>query len=254
MAEAILSGMLAGGFLPEDILVRDVDAAKLERLAGKYGVGITREEDFFDRVSLVVLAVKPQVLPKVLEESRSRISGEHLLVSIAAGIPLGEIARTSGSERIVRVMPNTPALIGQGMSALCSLKPLRKEETALVERIFSAVGDIVWLEEVQFDAVTALSGSGPAYLFRFADALIDSGVLLGLPRDLSRKLVVQTLAGSASMIRETGESPRDLEAKVTSPGGTTIHGLMAMEDGGFSSAVKDGVLAARDRAAELGRK
>ena len=254
MAEAILSGMIAGGFAPEDLLVRDIDVQKLAILEERYGVRAVADDSFFEDAGAIVLAVKPQVMAGILEESRERIRKDHLLISIAAGITLQDLKKHVATERIVRVMPNTPALIKKGVSALCSLRPLEEGEKELVEGIFSSVGEFLWLDEGQFNGVTALSGSGPAYVYRFADALIDSGVLIGLPRDLARKLVVETLIGSAEMIRTTGESPKELEAKVTSPGGTTIHGLMAMEQGGFSSAVKDGVRAAWKRAAELGQE
>lgn len=253
MAEAILSGMIAGGFEPSDLLVRDIDVRKLKSLEERYGVRAAADDSFFEEAGAIILAVKPQVMAGILSENKERIRKDHLLISIAAGITLKDLKQHVPTDKIVRVMPNTPALIKKGISALCSFKQLEKGEQDLVEKIFSSIGEFLWLDEGQFNGVTAVSGSGPAYVYRFADALIDSGVLIGLPRDLARTLVVETIIGSAEMIRTTGESPKELEAKVTSPGGTTIHGLMAMEQGGFSSAVKDGVQAAWRRAAELGQ-
>ena len=255
MAEALIAGMVRGDFSPQDILVADISKDRLDYLEDAYGLHRVQTRELLEQADAVILAVKPQVLPQILSELAQDISSKILLISIAAGIPLKELEALSGSSRVIRVMPNTPALVRYGVSVL-SKSPsgtVQESDGALATEIFSAVGDALWLEEEQMDAVTALSGSGPAFVYRFADAMAESGVLMGLPRDLSSRLAAGTLLGAAMMIRENPQTPRDLESKVTSPGGTTIHGLAAMEKNNFSNSVEEGILAAFTRARELGK-
>ena len=255
MAEALIAGMVKGDFRPQDILAADISVDRLDYLEASYGLRRAEARDLLLESDAVILAVKPQILPQVLPGLAGDISPDTLIISIAAGISLKDLEILSGSRRIIRVMPNTPALVGYGVSVLSKapLGTVQKADEALAQQIFSAVGDALWLEEEQMDAVTALSGSGPAFVYRFADAMAESGVLMGLTRDLSSRLAVGTLLGAAMMLKENPDSPRTLESKVTSPGGTTIHGLAAMEKNNFSNSVKEGILAAVQRSRELGK-
>ncbi len=256
MAEAILKGGLAAGiFTRKKVLVSEPEEKRRQYLRKHYGV-----EVIFDNLALlakcdvVILAVKPQVVPPVLKEIREEVARRNpLLISIAAGISVARIEELlGGSFRIVRVMPNTPALVLAGISALCKGKGASEEDLETAEKIFSGLGEVVRVPEVHFDAVTALSGSGPAYVFTFIEALVDGGVKEGLPRDLAEKLAVATVLGSAKLMRETGENPYNLKAMVTSPGGTTIQGLEALARGGFQAAVMAAISAAAKRSRELG--
>jgi len=202
-----------------------------------------------------VLSVKPQIIEKVLTTYNNHINEDHLLISIAAGITIDKISNLSATKKIIRVMPNTPALISMGISALSyKSKQISDNDKKQVETIMKTIGEFVWVDESQMNAVTALSGSGPAYVYRFVDAMIDSGVLIGLTRDLARKLVLETVLGSTMMLKSSTMSPKEFESQVTSPGGTTIHGLVSMEKNNFSSSIKEGVKAAYERAIELGKE
>jgi pyrroline-5-carboxylate reductase len=203
----------------------------------------------------VVLAVKPQVLPKVLEELRPVVTGSHLIISIAAGVTIESLAGGLGDScRIVRVMPNTPCLVGASASAYSPGKTATTDDIDLVGRLFGAVGKAVRVAEPLLDAVTGLSGSGPAYAYVFIEALADGGVKSGLPRDVAMSLAAQTLLGAAKMVIETGQHPGVLKDAVASPGGTTIAGLHALERAAFRAAVMNAVEAAAIRARELGKK
>ncbi|KAF0091430.1 MAG: pyrroline-5-carboxylate reductase [Fusobacteria bacterium] len=255
MAEAIIAGMIKSDFPAKDILILDINQERIDLMVEKHKVSSTDVDSFFLETDIIVLAVKPQIIEKVLTNYKMNIKKDHLIISIAAGIKIDKILSLSASEKIVRVMPNTPALISMGISALTyKSKLISDSEKIQVESIMKSIGEFVWLEENQMDAVTALSGSGPAYVYRFVDAMIDSGVLIGLTRDLARKLVVQTVLGSTMMLKSSNMSPKELESQVTSPGGTTIHGLVSMEKNNFSSSVKEGVKAAYERAVELGKE
>jgi len=205
--------------------------------------------------SIVVLAVKPQMMPGLLKEIRAAITPNHLVVSIAAGITLAQLAEVlKESTRIVRVMPNTPALVGMSASAFATNANATASDIELVTRLFSAIGVVFPVAEKLLDAVTGLSGSGPAYVYVMIEALADGGVLAGLPRDVALRLAAQTVLGSAQMVLTTGRHPGELKDAVASPGGTTIAGLHALEQAGFRGAVMDAVLAASERAGELGEK
>jgi pyrroline-5-carboxylate reductase len=202
---------------------------------------------------VIVLAVKPQIIPKVLDEIGPHIKPQHLVVSIAAGITLTQLQEGLGSSaRIVRVMPNTPALVGQSASGFALGSAATPDDAKLVETLFRSVGVAYQLPEHLLDAVTGLSGSGPAYAYMFIEALADGGVKMGLPRDVAIKLAAQTVLGAAKMVLETGQHPAVLKDAVTSPGGTTIAGLHALEQAGFRAAAIDAVEAATERAKELG--
>jgi pyrroline-5-carboxylate reductase len=203
---------------------------------------------------VLVVAVKPQHVAGLLADMRGRIRPDHLLVSIAAGIPLAALRDSAGPDcRLVRVMPNTPALIGAGAAAYCLDASATPDDEALVLSCLSAVGRAYRVSETLMDAVTGLSGSGPAYVYQVIEALSDGGVGVGLPRDVALGLASQTVLGAARMVLETGLHPAALKDQVTSPGGTTIAGLHALERGGLRAALMNAVEAATARSTELSR-
>jgi pyrroline-5-carboxylate reductase len=204
---------------------------------------------------VLILAVKPQVMAAVLAEIRPHIAARHLVVSIAAGVTLQTLAEALGSQtRLVRVMPNTPCLVGASATGYAAGAAATEADIALVGKLFGAVGKAFALPEHLLDAVTGLSGSGPAFIYVLIEALADGGVRVGLPRDVAQALAAQTVLGAAKMVLETGTHPAALKDAVASPGGTTIAGLHALERAGFRAALMDAVEAATMRSAELGQK
>lgn len=257
MGEALLRGLLAGKlFRPEDVMVSDVREDRLAFLRETYGVRTdTSNAKVVRPADIVLLAVKPQVMSRALDDLVDTLQEEKLVISIAAGIPTSLIVnRFSFPVRVVRVMPNTPALILEGMSALAPGVHATPEDLETARRLFEAVGRVVIVEESLLDAVTGLSGSGPAYVFLVIEALSDAGVKVGLPRDVAYLLAAQTVRGAARMALETGKHPGELKDMVTSPGGTTIAGLHALEQGGVRAAFINAVEAATLRSRELGRR
>ena len=204
---------------------------------------------------IVILAVKPQTMAAMLRDSREHIQASHLLITIAAGLPLYFYSACLGSEtcRIIRVMPNTPALVLKGASAICGNHNVSQTDLEKAVTIFSAIGTTVILDESYLDAVTGLSGSGPAYVFTFVEALIDAGIKCGLTRNVAESLTLQTILGSIMLLQENGEHPAVLRSKVTSPGGTTIAGLHVLEKAGFRGIIMDAVEAATLRSKALGK-
>ncbi len=256
MAEAMVKGLIAAGNAPASILVAEPDAARRRLLAKRYGVGVTADNaEVQASASTIVLAVKPQVLGEVLAALAPAVTGRELFVSIAAGVMLARIEQVLGPRaRVVRVMPNTPCLLGQGASVLCAGSRATRADAKLVKSLFAAVGDAHEVtDEKQMHAVTALSGSGPAYVYRFAEALVDGAARAGLPEDLARALTYRTIAGAAAMMIQTGQDPADLRRAVSSPGGTTLAGLGAMEERGFPESVRAALQAAARRSVELGK-
>ncbi|MHB8790865.1 MAG: pyrroline-5-carboxylate reductase [Desulfobulbaceae bacterium] len=256
MAEALIKGILSAGLAgAERIMVVEPDAARQDYLRTTYSVRIARDSAELTAGSrTLILAVKPQVMARVLAQYRGQVTGEHLVISIAAGITIGALAAGLGEEvRIIRVMPNTPALVLAGASALASNSRATAEDVAAAKEILAAIGTCVEVSEPLLDAVTGLSGSGPGYVFAFIEALVDGGVLAGLPRPVAEQLVLQTVLGSAKLALETGEHPAVLRGRVTSPGGTTITGLQVLEESGFRGAVMAAVQAATERSRELGQ-
>jgi pyrroline-5-carboxylate reductase len=201
---------------------------------------------------LIVLAVKPPSIGPICEQLRP-LPNDRLVVSIAAGIPLAQLSSGLSSERIVRVMPNTPCLVGQGAAAYCRGAGVREEDLRLVAHLLQAVGRCIELPESLLDAVTGLSGSGPAFVFLFIEALSDGGVRMGLPREVAQELAAQTVLGAAAMVLNSQEHPAVLKDRVASPAGTTIAGLHALEAGAMRAAVISAVVAATERSRELGR-
>lgn len=255
MAGAIIEGVIAAGtYLPGQITASDLRPEAIDALARAHGIG--RSEDNAAAVTgaqVVVLSVKPQTFPELLPEIAKALAPDALVISIAAGVPLAVIEAGLGADvRVVRVMPNTPALVRAGATALSAGSHATDADLATAEAIFAAVGDTVRVPEAQLDAVTGLSGSGPAYVFRLVEALIAAGETVGLGASEARTLAHQTVFGAAKLLVESGESAAALRQKVTSPGGTTAAGLAALEAAGFEDAVKQCVGAATRRGQELG--
>jgi pyrroline-5-carboxylate reductase len=249
MGEALLGGMLAAGRAAETLAVAEVSAARREELAGAYP-GVTVAEAPVAAPD-AVLAVKPGDVAAAAA-AVAEAGGERVL-SVAAGVTTGAIESAAGGRlRVVRAMPNTPALIGAGAAAICAGDAAGEEDLAWAESVLGAVGVVVRVPEQHLDAVTGLSGSGPAYVFLVAEALAEAGVLNGLPRDVAETLAFQTLSGAARLLAEGDTSPAELRAAVTSPGGTTAAGLAALERHAVRAAILDAVTAATNRSRELG--
>ena len=255
MAAALARGMVrAGVAAPGAISASDPLAATREALAeAEPGLFVTASnQEVARRSDVLVLAVKPQVMPQALEELQPEVTPEHLVISVAAGVSLATLAAGLGPEcRLARVMPNTPALIGAGASGYCLGPQARPGDEAVVRTCLESVGLAVRVGEPLLDAVTGLSGSGPAFAYVIIEALADGGVLAGLPREIAAALAAQTVLGAARMVLETGLHPGALKDQVASPGGTTIAGLHALERGGLRAALMDAVSAASRRSAEL---
>jgi pyrroline-5-carboxylate reductase len=246
MGEALLGGLLAAGW--NDLGVVEKIGDRRAALASRFpGVEVLADIAPTDGA---VIAVKPNDV----RDACAALAGTKRVLSIAAGVPIATLEDALGAgTAVVRAMPNTPALVGAGAAAIAPGAHAGEDDLAWAESILGAVGEVVRVPESMLDAVTGLSGSGPAYVFLVAEALIDAGVLAGLPRDVSVALTVQTLLGSARLLSETGESPEVLRAQVTSPGGTTAAGLHALESASLRAAFSDAVRAATERSRELGK-
>jgi pyrroline-5-carboxylate reductase len=248
MGEALLGGLLASGRAPEELAVAEVYAARREELAEAYP-GVAVHEAPAD-ADAAVLAVKPQDVPAAA--SAAAAAGAQRILSVAAGVTTRAIEEAAGEIPVVRAMPNTPALVGMGAAAISPGAHAGEEDLAWAEEVLGSVGVVVRVPESSLDAVTGLSGSGPAYVFLVAEAMVEAGVLAGLPRPTAETLAFQTLAGAAKLIGESDQSPADLRAAVTSPGGTTAAGLRELERGGVRAAFLEAVTAAAERSRELG--
>ena len=257
MGEALVGGIVKTGLLdPARIAAFDADRERLKAISEKWKITAANDNTEAVRESdVIVLAVKPKTIPAVLNEIRSVVAPRQMMLSIAAGV------RTSLIEKrlnvpcpVVRAMPNTPALVGCGIAAICPGKFAKQEHLVLARTLLGAVGEVVVVTESQMDAVTGLSGSGPAYVYTLIEALSDGGVKMGLPRSIALKLAAQTVLGAAKMVLETGEHPAVLRDRVTSPGGTTITGMQVLESKGFRDAAISAVEAATRRSEELGKQ
>lgn len=257
MAEALIKGIcVAGLYEPAQIMAADPSEARRQVLQKNYNITtVEQAKDMAKDCDVIVLAVKPQVMGVVLDSLDKALSAQHLVISIAAGITLKFIEEKLAdcNCRFIRVMPNTPALIQEGAAALSPGLRASDNDMALGKSIFEAVGQAVILPESYLDAVTGLSGSGPAYVFSFIEGLIDAGVKVGLARDAARTLVLQTILGSVKLAISSKKHPAELRAMVTSPGGTTIAGLHEMARAGFQGILMDAVESATNRSIELGK-
>ncbi|RJQ84055.1 pyrroline-5-carboxylate reductase [Amycolatopsis panacis] len=256
IGEALLSGLLKGGHAPGDLLFTERYEDRARELETRYpGMRAVTVEDAAKRADVLVVAVKPQDIEPVLAELVPLLGPSSLVVSLCAGLPtvLYERSLAEGVP-VVRVMPNTPMLVGEAMSAISPGRYATAAHVAVVKELLSHVGQVVEVPEKQQDAVTALSGSGPAYFFYLVEAMIDAGILLGLPRALAGQLIIQSAVGAAKMLAEGEDHPVLLREAVTSPAGTTINGIRELEKHGVRAALLDAIEAARDRSVELGRE
>lgn len=252
MGETLLSGLLRAGRSSEDVVITERRPDRAAELSRKYGVKTVENAEAVGIADTVVLVVKPQDLAGLLAEIRGHVRPGALVVCIAAGITTSFVEqRLPAGVAVVRVMPNTPALVDQGMAAISPGSHCDTEHLSRAEALLSATGRVVQVPEQYQDAVTAISGSGPAYIFYVVEAMIEAGVLLGLPRSTSTELVVQTLYGAATMLRETGEHPTVLREQVSSPAGTTMAALRQLDDHKVRAAFLTAMEAARDRSREL---
>jgi len=253
MASAIVGGLVAAGHAPERIVVVEPSEPQRKRLVDAFAVRTAAAADAaLAAAALVVWAVKPQMFQVAAEPCREHV-GAALHLSVMAGIRSDAIARAVASERIVRAMPNTPALIGQGIAGLFARPAVTDADRAQVEAVLAATGQTLWLDsEAALDAVTALSGSGPAYVFHLVESMLEAARRMGLADDAARRLAVQTLVGSAALVASSSDSPETLRRNVTSPGGTTQAALAVFEAHGVKAAIVEAILAACDRARELG--
>jgi len=257
MATALAKGFVRAGLVtPEQIIASDVSAAAATAFAKEVGARTTAfNPDVAKFATVLILAVKPHQVSGVLTEIRESFTDKHLLISIAAGVTLAKLEAGLGTgARVVRVMPNTPALVGASASAFATGKSALAADAELVQELLSSVGIAFPVPESLLDAVTGLSGSGPAYVYLFIEGLSDGGVASGLPRDTATKLAAQTVLGAARMVLETGLHPGALKDMVTSPGGTTIEGLHELEKGKLRGTVMSAVRAASEKSKKLGQQ
>lgn len=255
MAEAIVSRLIEQRlYAPLEVLISDPDSQRRVYLTQTYGVTTTQDNGEVAQSEVLLLAIKPQVFSMIAEELHSIVHPEgQLVLSILAGVPLGKLDAGLPRRAIVRAMPNTPATVGSGITALAAGAMVTSTQMEIAHALFGAIGDVVVVPESLMDAVTGLSGSGPAYVALLVEALADGGVAAGLPRTIAQQLALQTVRGTAELLHQTQRHPAILKDQVCSPGGTTIAGIMALENRGFRAAVMGAVQAATERSKELGK-
>ncbi|MGD0650446.1 MAG: pyrroline-5-carboxylate reductase [Verrucomicrobiia bacterium] len=254
MGEALIRGLLAAGTVrPQQIMASDLKADRLQLFSKAFGIcTTTNNAAAVAAANIILLAVKPQQITEVLGSLRDQMTMDKLLISIVAGVPTARIEEELGNApRVIRVMPNTPALVGAGAAALCKGKYATDDDLATAEAILDAVGITVRTEEKFLDAITALSGSGPAYIFLVTEAMIKAGIEVGLEEDVATTLTIQTVLGAAKLMLESGEPPADLRRNVTSPGGTTEAALQVMNDRKLVDIFVEAIKAAARRSKEL---
>ena len=254
MGETIVSGLVRSGWSPDDLLVSERRQDRATELRERYGVDVVTNVDAARKADTLMLVVKPQDMADLLDEIASVVRPGQLIISLAAGITTSSIeSRLPEGVPVVRVMPNTPALVDEGMAAISRGTHCDEAHLLEAEALLRATGRVLRVPEKQQDAVTAISGSGPAYLFFVVEAMIEAGVHLGLPRATATELVVQTMVGSAKLLRETGEHPTVLRERVTSPGGTTAAAVRELEDHKVRAAFMTALESARNRSRALAR-
>ncbi|HEX3045452.1 MAG TPA: pyrroline-5-carboxylate reductase [Bacillota bacterium] len=254
MGSALLKGIISRGLVrPENIFVVEVDPAKRARLEEEHHIhGVSNLSELTANCQILILAVKPNIIPRVLDELAGKVDEQYLVISIAAGITLNALESKLQKARVVRVMPNTPAKIGKGVSAYALGSKTIAGDDEQVTELLDCVGKVVKVPEHLLDAVTAVSGSGPAYVFYFIEAMIDAAVMIGLSRADAVVLVRETFLGSAELLRETAEEPAKLRNEVTSPGGTTAAALFELQQGACAGVIMKAVAAAAQKSKELG--
>ncbi|MET0740331.1 MAG: pyrroline-5-carboxylate reductase [Candidatus Nanopelagicales bacterium] len=252
MGETLLAGLLRAGWQTDELLVTERRPERAAELREKHGVEVLDNSAAAQKASTLVLVVKPQDMGTLLDEISPHVQRDALVVSLAAGITTAFLeSHLPQGVAVVRVMPNTPALVDEGIAAISPGSHCDDDHLGVAERLLAATGKVVRVPEKHQDAVTAISGSGPAYIFYVVEAMIEAGVLLGLPRATATELTVQTLVGAAKMLRETGEHPTVLRENVTSPAGTTVAALRELDDHKVRAAFLTAMEAARDRSREL---
>jgi pyrroline-5-carboxylate reductase len=256
MGEALIKGLIKGAFPAADILVAEPVEGRRLQLVECYGIDARAVvAEVVAASEVVVLAIKPQIVPLVMPEIAKALDQSKLLISIAAGVTSPALeGYLSGSPRVIRVMPNTPALVGAGATAICRGSHAGDDDLLIARHLFEAVGIVRVVSEGQMDAVTGLSGSGPAYIYTVIEAMAAGGVQQGLTMDVALALAAQTVFGAAKLVMESGEHPALLRDKVCSPGGTTIAAVKALEEKGLRAALMEAVAQAARRSAELGKK
>ena len=255
MGSSILKGVTSSNFLEnKNIAIFDLNNEKIEELSKEYGVKKAENENELAKESdILILSVKPNIVPKVLDKIKDNLSEKTIVLSIAAGISINFIENIIGdNKKIIRAMPNTPAQIMEGMTAVSFNKNIEESEKKIIFELLNSFGKSIEIEEKLMHVYTGISGSLPAYVFVFMEALADGGVLEGMPRDKAYEVIAQTVSGSAKMMQETGKHPGILKDEVTSPGGTTIAALKVLEDGKFRGIVMEAVKACTEKSKEMG--
>ena len=255
MGEVMLSAVLNKGLAtPQDISISDISESRCQYIRHEYGVYVTGSNlEVLSRGDMVVLAIKPQNLVEVMAELSGRLKPHQLVLSIIAGARINTLCLGLNHDLIVRVMPNTPAQIGEGISVWTATTGVTKQQREWVSAILGAMGKEIYVaEEKYIDMATAVSGSGPAYVFLFVESLVEAAVHIGLPRDIAQEMVLQTLLGSGHLVQQSDKEPSELRRMVTSPGGTTAEALLQLEKGGFSNLILQAIIAAHNKARNLG--
>lgn len=253
MGEALTSGLLSAGWSAGDLTLAVRSSEKLPSIRSRTGVAVTLDPvEAAHGKQVVVVAVKPRDVGPLLDRLAGRIGPGQVLLSIAAGIPTSTFEKMLGEIPVVRAMPNTPALVGEGVTGMAAGRFAADPQLELARQVLEAVGAVRLMDEALLDAVTAVSGTGPAYVFLLAEALTEAAIREGLPRDVAESFVHQTIRGAGHLLTETGYGPFELRAQVTSPGGTTAAAVHILEERGFRALVEDAVRAAAQRARELG--
>ena len=254
MGKAIIGGLINSGFiLKDEIIASEISQNAAEKVSSKIGIVTTLDNnELVEKSDIIVLCVKPHIVKTILESVKKSLSSDKLLISIAAGVSTSFIEEILDKQvPVIRIMPNTPALVGEGMSVICKGKYTSEKQMEYAGELFSKVGRCLEIDEKYINAVTGISGSGPAFMYLIIEALADGGVKLGLPKQKAIELAAQTALGAAKMVIETGKHPSVLKDEVTTPGGTTIAGLIVMEDNKIRAALAHTVEAAAKRAEDL---
>jgi pyrroline-5-carboxylate reductase len=254
MGEALMSGLLRAGWPPDEISLCVRRQERVDQLAATGCVVVTDPAAAIEGREAVVVAVKPADVPALLELLAGKVGPEHTVISLAAGVTTGTYEERLGAVPVVRAMPNTPALVGESVTGIASGAHADSDRLEIAGQVLGAVGSVRIMEESLLDAVTAVSGTGPAYVFLLAEALTEAAVREGLPRDIAEGFVHQTIRGAGHLLTNTGKTPAELRSQVTSPGGTTAAAVHVLEERGFRALVEDAVRAAAKRSAELGGK